>query len=255
MPAMPILFTCPCGKRLQVPDANAGKKVRCPACNQVTTAPAPAAPEEPLQVVVLEDPPAVEELVEVVPVTPVVSAAPAPRRREGVEVIALLPVGKKARSERWRLELSNEGVLLLDEEGAVAQEFDRHEAVTRIRFPSFWLSIKYLQFLDGETVEHQFYLDKEVVRRIRAYQNRALEEDPKARQTLKKRGISVLLLGAGTAGIGLVAFAFLGLTGAFAERRSRGIGWSIVGILCGLGLMIYGVGIYVKAARRDEADE
>ncbi len=29
-----IQFTCPCGQALQVQDANAGRKVRCPACGR-----------------------------------------------------------------------------------------------------------------------------------------------------------------------------------------------------------------------------
>lgn len=37
---MPISFTCTCGKTLQVKDEFAGRRVRCPACNGVATAPA-----------------------------------------------------------------------------------------------------------------------------------------------------------------------------------------------------------------------
>lgn len=41
---MPISFPCPCGKTLQVGDDFAGKRVRCPACRAVATAPPAAAP-------------------------------------------------------------------------------------------------------------------------------------------------------------------------------------------------------------------
>jgi LSD1 subclass zinc finger protein len=52
---MPVSFPCPgCQRPLQVPDSLAGKKVRCPGCNVVTTVPAPVEP--PLAVVELAEP-------------------------------------------------------------------------------------------------------------------------------------------------------------------------------------------------------
>src|SRR5689334_3296414 len=36
---MPLLLECDCGKRLNVPDEHAGKRVKCPACSQVLTVP------------------------------------------------------------------------------------------------------------------------------------------------------------------------------------------------------------------------
>ena len=38
---MPITFNCACGKTLRVPDANAGRRAKCPACNAVVNVPAP----------------------------------------------------------------------------------------------------------------------------------------------------------------------------------------------------------------------
>jgi hypothetical protein len=38
---MPITFNCTCGKTLRVPDENAGRRAKCPACNAVLTVPAP----------------------------------------------------------------------------------------------------------------------------------------------------------------------------------------------------------------------
>ncbi|QEG42225.1 hypothetical protein UC8_42590 [Roseimaritima ulvae] len=52
--AMPIAATCACGKKLQVKDELAGKRVRCPNCKQPLTIPAnqpapqPQAPASPL---------------------------------------------------------------------------------------------------------------------------------------------------------------------------------------------------------------
>lgn len=40
---MPIQFSCPCGKKLSVADAHAGKQGKCPQCGQVLTVPVPAA--------------------------------------------------------------------------------------------------------------------------------------------------------------------------------------------------------------------
>src|SRR4051812_18812811 len=42
---MPLSVTCQCGKRLSVPEAMAGKRVRCPVCKQIVNVPAPE-PEE-----------------------------------------------------------------------------------------------------------------------------------------------------------------------------------------------------------------
>ena len=38
---MPITFNCTCGKALRVPDAHAGRRAKCPACNAVVGIPAP----------------------------------------------------------------------------------------------------------------------------------------------------------------------------------------------------------------------
>lgn len=51
---MPITFNCPCGKVLRVPDASAGRRVKCPACQAVATVPA----AQPLFEVVEDEPPA-----------------------------------------------------------------------------------------------------------------------------------------------------------------------------------------------------
>lgn len=52
---MPITLSCPCGKSLRVADEHAGKKVRCPACGNINSA--PAADAEP-QFEVVNDAPA-----------------------------------------------------------------------------------------------------------------------------------------------------------------------------------------------------
>jgi hypothetical protein len=41
---MPIVVSCPCGKKLRVKDELAGKRVKCPECAQVTTVPSSATP-------------------------------------------------------------------------------------------------------------------------------------------------------------------------------------------------------------------
>ena len=38
---MPIAFECSCGKSLQVKDEHAGRRVRCPACSEILSVPAP----------------------------------------------------------------------------------------------------------------------------------------------------------------------------------------------------------------------
>ncbi|GIW87839.1 MAG: hypothetical protein KatS3mg108_2163 [Isosphaeraceae bacterium] len=64
---MPILFECPCGKRLKAREEIAGRKTRCPQCGRIHTVPIPepkSAPDPPAQsgapsegvVLVLDDP-------------------------------------------------------------------------------------------------------------------------------------------------------------------------------------------------------
>jgi hypothetical protein len=45
---MPVLVSCSCGKRLRVPDAHAGKRIKCPGCGEPLSVPAAdaTAPEE-----------------------------------------------------------------------------------------------------------------------------------------------------------------------------------------------------------------
>jgi len=44
---MPIKFNCPkCGKKLSVPDSFAGRKARCPGCNEAVGVPASSQEEE-----------------------------------------------------------------------------------------------------------------------------------------------------------------------------------------------------------------
>lgn len=38
---MPIVFDCPCGKRIRAKDGSAGRNAPCPACGQVLEVPAP----------------------------------------------------------------------------------------------------------------------------------------------------------------------------------------------------------------------
>ena len=56
---MPILILCACGRSLRVKDEFAGKKVRCPSCSQVLTAPRAAdegSDEEALKFLLEESP-------------------------------------------------------------------------------------------------------------------------------------------------------------------------------------------------------
>lgn len=60
---MPIQISCSCGKTLRVKDELAGKKVRCPKCQTVLTAPPLDAPkeEEFAEVMVVEEPAAIKK--------------------------------------------------------------------------------------------------------------------------------------------------------------------------------------------------
>ncbi len=60
---MPIEFYCPCGQRLHVPEAMAGREGKCPACGASLTVPANAAPVAPATL----------------PVSPIAAPDPGPR--------------------------------------------------------------------------------------------------------------------------------------------------------------------------------
>jgi hypothetical protein len=45
---MPITLSCPCGKILRVADQHVGKRVKCPACQAISTVPAPESEPEPV---------------------------------------------------------------------------------------------------------------------------------------------------------------------------------------------------------------
>src|SRR5438876_521261 len=44
---MPILFSCACGKKLKVADEKAGRKVRCPTCQEIVQVPKTAKVSSP----------------------------------------------------------------------------------------------------------------------------------------------------------------------------------------------------------------
>jgi hypothetical protein len=67
-----ITFVCPCGRQLRAHDGLAGKKVRCPACNQTFTVPEAAGAASPRAAYAVQG----EE-----PTEPAESPAKAPRRR------------------------------------------------------------------------------------------------------------------------------------------------------------------------------
>lgn len=86
---MPISFACPeCAKRVKAPDRLAGKRARCPACNQVVTIPEAA---DDLGYEVVDDSPAPEPMA-----PPVKSTQTAWQSVRGVD--AASPTGTRKRS-------------------------------------------------------------------------------------------------------------------------------------------------------------
>jgi hypothetical protein len=250
---MPTLFFCSCGKHLSVPDGSAGKKVRCPACGQVSTVPSQPAPEDP----------ALPEVV------PVVRAAPrqeiklprtgphppplpppdfARAAAGGGMVIQLIELTRAGTTDEiWQLELGQDEVSLIDDAGDIAVTFPRSEANNRFTFPSFWFSVKHLQIRDEKDRKYDFRPDKDVMAQVRSYLDRALREDPEARRRLTQRGLGMMGMGALAIVLGAGFLVFRWATGALA--RGRWIGGSIAGIIIGLALVVSGINMCRKAAR------
>src|ERR1700738_459893 len=171
---MPVLLSCACGKRLRVPDQNAGKKVRCPGCGTVLTVPHP--PEE-TEIIEAE---AVPEEVVASPARSVVRPPPVPMEEEpydakprsavDCQVVKLRPVDKTQEGP-WYLEMDEEEVRLIDDEDEVVCHIDADEANHRIQFPSFWMNVKYLQIVHQENLKNKLLFEPEpkVIKRIRAY--------------------------------------------------------------------------------------
>jgi hypothetical protein len=161
----------------------------------------------------------------------------------------LTPAANAAREERWHLELGKDGVRLLDDNGEVAMRLGRDEANSRIMFPSFFLSMNCLQFMNGLAAKYRFRRDKEALTRIRSYLDKALREDPRARRKFKQRGLTMVFLGVLASSIGGAGFAWLWATGTLDHWRYKSSALSITGFLLGFVLMGHGIGMYFKAAR------
>jgi hypothetical protein len=263
---MPILLNCSCGKKLRIPDANAGKKVRCPGCQRILTA------AQEIQAAVVDDlevvpePPVLQDAVQEAPLRPPPlrppplpvepdSAAPKRRRRAHVEVVKLAPV-KGDDDEVWRLEMAEEEILLIDGDGDVAKSIAPEQANQLIHFPSFWQSVKYLQFMDtAGAVEFQFHPDTNALTKIRSYLEYLLRRDPAARRNYKRTALGVLSAGVLAICGGATAIVISILSERF--RQGRGLVYGIVGTAIGLATLLGGFGMYRKAARleRQAAEE
>jgi hypothetical protein len=238
---MAILLTCACGKRLSVAEQYEAKKVRCPACGRV---------------LLVQQAEVYDEL-EVVPDPPASFDERLPAK--GYPIVRLRPMSKRE-GERWELELAEDELRLFDDDGELAMRIPRDEANARIHFPSFWLSIKSLQFHDGSgsgRPRFEFHPDKKALQRIRAYLDNVLRDDPRARRKLKQRALAVLVLGlfAGATGCGVLVL--LSVKGEFAAGRFRGVGFAIAGFLLALGLVITGISMFRRAVRmgRESTDD
>jgi phage FluMu protein Com len=72
---VPITFNCPCGKVLRIADENAGKRIKCPACQAIGTAPSAAPTAPKFELVEDDDEP---------PAKPAPAKAPAPVAKKPV---------------------------------------------------------------------------------------------------------------------------------------------------------------------------
>jgi hypothetical protein len=80
---MPLALKCTCGRSLRVKDELAGKKVRCPSCSAILTAPKPDAEEEAVTLLLAEDeaPAKSQDSADNLPTTDAVQPPPRPGPR------------------------------------------------------------------------------------------------------------------------------------------------------------------------------
>ncbi len=167
------------------------------------------------------------------------------------EVIELSPAREGSSRRKWQLELAADAVRVFDDRGKLAMTIPRDEANRRILFPSFWLSVKYIQIFRGEQVAFEFLPDQEAMARIRVYLDVALRQDPSARRKLKQSGVAVFLLGLflTVAGGGFLAVEIIKGTVLHPDRFRTSSPYAALGF--GIGLLVWGIRMYRKAARLD----
>jgi hypothetical protein len=98
--------------------------------------------------------------------------------------------------EEWELRRTEPGFELLDANGAVVVTVPAAEASHRIRFPSFWANVTFLEVRTPDDFPHCFKREPEVLAQVRAWVDEALGKNPdEAAAVLRKKAVRNLGIG------------------------------------------------------------
>jgi hypothetical protein len=98
--------------------------------------------------------------------------------------------------EEWELRRTDQGFELRDANGQVAVIVPAADASHRIRFPSFWASVTFLEVRTPDDHPHCFKPEKETVTQVRAAVDEALGQNPdEAAAVLRKKAVRNLSIG------------------------------------------------------------
>ncbi len=166
-----------------------------------------------------------------------------------MKTVELTPARAKNRKRTWLLELDEKEVRLLDDRDEHVMTIPRDEANRRIMFPSFWMSVKYLQIFDERQRPYEFEVNKRVSEPIQAYLDQILRQDAGARGKLKTSGWAMLFFGILLLLGGSALLTYLIATDAFISPGRLRIASPFAAILMGLVFMFWGIFMIRRAAR------
>src|SRR5690242_5379515 len=96
-------------------------------------------------------------------------------KRKGVRLFGAL---EAYFDEELELRATDDGLVLYDDEGEVVTEIPNADVPLRIKFPSFWASIRNLIILDDQNCPLEFQPDPKSVARVRKLIDECLCRDP-----------------------------------------------------------------------------
>jgi Flp pilus assembly protein TadB len=166
-----------------------------------------------------------------------------------MKTVELVPARAKNRKRTWLLELDEDEVRLLDDRDELVLTMPRDEANRRIMFPSFWMSVKYLQIFDERQRPYEFEAEKRARDPIQAYLDRVLRQDAGARGKLRASGWGMLVLGVFLLIAGAALLTYLIVTNAFISPGRLRIASPFAAILMGLVFTFWGIFMIRRAAR------
>jgi hypothetical protein len=151
----------------------------------------------------------------------------------------LIYATKPHAGERWILERTRKGLVLLDEDEEVVTSIPTAEAGLRIRFPSFWASNKYLVVVGKKGEQFPFEPKPKALDIVRDLVADCADADPAATAAaFKAKAKRDLLIGGGSFLLGVVITCL-----SFMFPSSNGKFVMMTGLIF-VGLLEIGRGIY-----------